>query len=131
MRTLEQIRTRLQDSSTEEDEKRGLVIGLGQHLDEQVSKLRLVYDLAILEARRHRPNDPLMKEIASLAWVIGSNTKFDALPYFQFNLPRLRMIAREFLFPWPKDPIIWRMAEGEPCDYSCIHCFNDMHERSI
>jgi hypothetical protein len=126
MRTLEQIRTRLLDNSIGEHEKRSLQIGLGQHLDEQVSRLHLLYDLAILEARRHRPNDHIMKEISSLAWVIGSNTNFDALPYFQFNLPRLRMIAREFLFRWPTDSIIWRMADGEPCDSLCIHCFNDL-----
>lgn len=126
MRTLEQIRIRLHDSSTGEAEKVALQMGLGQKLDEQISHLRLLYDLAISEAERHRINERVAKEAYSLAWVIGSNTKFETLPYFQFNLPRLRMIGREFLFPWPNKPSLWRMAAGGACNPACIHCNKEL-----
>lgn len=124
MRTLEQIKARLLDPEIGEEEKRALRIGLGQNLSDQVAHLRVIYDLAISEAMRHRPNDSIMKEVTTLSWVIGSKMNYYNLPYFQFNLPRLRMIAREFLFPWPNNPRLWRMAEGSPCSEYCLHCAN-------
>lgn len=122
MKTLEQIRTRLLDNSVEEPEKRALRMGLGQNLPELVTHMYVVYNMAIEDAVRHRINDNMAQEAFSIAWVLGSKTNYSRLPYFQYNLPRLRMIAREFLFTWPNKPFLWRMAEGLPCNEYCLHC---------
>lgn len=106
-----------------------LNIGLGQDVNQIALILGDTYEKAFLNALRHRPNGEIVDKLATLMWLAGSDFKVADVPWLQFGMRRIRLMAKELNLPWipigDKATLLKakRMSNGLPCSEKCVRCF--------
>lgn len=128
MRSLDAINVRLQEES-EPHNVILLYLGLNQNVNEIASMLSHSYLEAFQNALRHRPNRIHVDQIATLAWLAGSDLNVADIPFMQFGMPRIRRLANELKLPWiptgNQETLFKanRMSNGLTCQERCFLCF--------
>lgn len=97
---------------------------------ELISRLVESYELAFLNALRHRANGTSVDNFSTYAWLAGSEVIVSNIPWLQFGMPRIKALAYDLKLPWipigNKEAVLQRaknMASGLPCSDSCLHCY--------
>jgi hypothetical protein len=95
-----------------------------------LEKLTGLYNKATWQAVNHAPVGHSLLEIEDCLWLMESDLDIRKYAWFQFGVPRLRVVAAEFDLPWDSNnKVLVKMSHGDPCSPSCFHCLVE-HEKT-